>query len=308
MHKENLSMKLSKQFPLNALRVFDAAARLGSFTRAGDELGMTQTAVSYQIKLLEENVGEPLFLRRPRQIVLTEAGERLAPKVTEAFEMLQLAIAEARGETEVTLQISSVATFASHWLARRLGNFQLANPNVAVRISTSETLVDFARDSVDIGLRSGRGDWPGLRADKLMDVDFTPMLSPALAESIGGVKKPEDLLKLRIISPNDPWWLQWMAEAGIAEHDLQSRTRSEYGAQSYEATAAIAGQGVAILTPAFYPEELASGKLYRPFKLTCTDGRGYWLAYPENRRNVPKIKAFRQWILREMQMDGADAQ
>src|ERR1700748_1313394 len=84
MHKENLSMKLSRQFPLNALRVFEAVARLGSFTRAGEELGMTQTTVSYQIKLLKENVGEPLFLRRPRQITLTEAGERLAPKVTEA--------------------------------------------------------------------------------------------------------------------------------------------------------------------------------------------------------------------------------
>ncbi|WP_205927164.1 LysR substrate-binding domain-containing protein [Rhizobium sp. P32RR-XVIII] len=293
-------MKLSKQFPLNALRAFEAVARLGSFTKAGEELGMTQTAVSYQVKLLEENVGEPLFLRRPRQISLTETGERLAPQVTEAFEMLQLAMAEARGETEVTLQITCLATFASQWLARRLGNFQLANPNIAVRINTSDTLVDFAREAFDVGIRSGTGDWPGLRAEKLMDVYFTPMLSPALADSIGGIHEPADLLKLRIFDPTDPWWHQWLEAAGVPTSSLKTRATSFYGAQAYEAAAAVAGQGVAILTPDFYPEELASGKLIRPFELACTDGRGYWLAYPESRRNVPKIKAFRNWILEEM--------
>lgn len=294
-------MKLSRQFPLNALRVFEAAARFGSFTKAGEELGMTQTAVSYQIKLLEENIGEPLFLRRPRQVVLTETGERLAPQVTDAFEKLQLAVIEARGAMQTTLQISSVATFASQWLARRLGTFQLANPDIAVRLNSSEALIDFARDPADVGIRSGRGNWPGLRADKLMDLDFTPMMSPGLAESIGGVSRPEDLLKLRIIDPGDPWWRQWFAEAGVVNPDLDHRPRSQYGAQTYEAAAAIAGQGVAILTPAFYPDELAAGRLYRPFDLACSDGRAYWLAYPESRRNVPRIRAFRQWILGEMQ-------
>ena len=293
-------MKLSKQFPLNALRVFEAVARLGSFTKAGEELGMTQTAVSYQVKLLEENVGEPLFLRLPRHISLTDTGERLAPRVTEAFETLQAAMAEARGETEVTLQITCLATFAGQWLARRLGNFQLSHPNIAVRINTSDTLVDFSREGFDIGIRSGTGEWPGLRAEKLMDVYFTPMLSPALAETIGGVHEPADLLKLRIFDTTDPWWHQWLEAAGVPTSNLKTRATSFYGAQAYEASAAVAGQGVAILTPDFYPEELASGKLIRPFELQCTDGRGYWLTYPENRRNVPKIKAFRNWIMTEM--------
>ncbi len=130
-------MKLSKQFPLNALRVFEAVARLGSFTRAGEELGMTQTAVSYQVKLLEENIGEPLFLRRPRQISLTDAGTRLAPKVTEAFAMLSDAMASVREAVEETLIIHSTPTFASQWLARNLGSFQLRHPNIAVRLMTS---------------------------------------------------------------------------------------------------------------------------------------------------------------------------
>jgi LysR family glycine cleavage system transcriptional activator len=293
-------MKLSKQFPLNALRVFEAVARLGSFTRAGEELGMTQTAVSYQVKLLEENIGEPLFLRRPRQISLTDAGTRLAPKVTEAFAMLSDAMASVREAVEETLIIHSTPTFASQWLARNLGSFQLRHPNIAVRLMTSDTLIDFTREPADVAIRSGKGDWLGLAAHRLMKVDFTPMLSPGLAESIGGVKDPSDLLKLRIIDAGDPWWVVWFEAAGVPDPDLAGRPRSRLGAQSFEASAAIAGQGAAILTPEFYRDDLAAGRLLQPFPLVCNDGVDYWLAYPEGRRNVPKIKAFRNWILENM--------
>ncbi|MDM9628925.1 LysR substrate-binding domain-containing protein [Rhizobium sp. S152] len=301
-------MKLSKQVPLNALRVFEAVARLGSFTKAGDELGMTQTAVSYQVKLLEENIGEPLFLRRPRQISLTDTGELLLPKVTEAFVLLNEAMAEARGEIESTLLINTIATFASHWLARRLGTFQLRHPAIAVRLSTSEALIDFTRESVDVAIRSGDGNWRGLIADKLLDVDFTPMLSPKLAESIGGIHRPEDLMKLPIIGATDPWWQIWFTAAGLTDLGLESRPRSQYGSQTFEASAAMAGQGVAILTPAFYGDELAQGRLYQPFEMICSDDRGYWLVYAESRRNVPKIKAFRTWILEEIARDRDAAQ
>lgn len=296
-------MKLSKQFPLNALRVFEAAARLGSFTRAGEELGMTQTAVSYQIKLLEENVGEPLFLRRPRQIALTEIGEQLAPKVSEAFGMLSEAMASASGGgAETTLLIHSTPTFASQWLARHLGSFQLKHPNIAVRLATSASVIDFSREPSDIAIRAGRGVWPGLRAHLLMKMYFTPMLSPELAASIGGVHQPADLLKLRIIDAGDPWWAQWFAEAGVPDPGLQGRPRSRLGAQSFEASAAIAGQGVAVLTPEFYADDLASGRLIQPFEILSTDGVDYWLAYPENRRHTPRIRAFRDWILGEFGM------
>jgi len=215
MHQESLSMKMSKQFPLNALRVFEAVARLGSFTRAGEELGMTQTAVSYQVKLIEENVGEPLFLRRPRQIALTDVGQRLAPRVTEAFEMLQEAVSSARGDIDSTLLISSTPTFASQWLARNIGSFQLAHPTIAVRLDTNDNLVDFAKESTDLAIRSGAGVWPGLDTHPLMRVEFSPMLSPALAETVGGIHEPRDLLKLRIIDAGDPWWRLWFAAAGV---------------------------------------------------------------------------------------------
>ncbi|RVG69422.1 LysR family transcriptional regulator [Sinorhizobium meliloti] len=303
MHQENLSMKMSKQFPLNALRVFEAAARLGSFTKAGNELGMTQTAVSYQIKLIEESVGEPLFLRRPRQIALTEVGQRLAPKVTEAFELMQEAVASARGDAASTLLISSTATFASQWLARHIGTFQLAQPNMAVRLSANDAMIDFSKEAVDVAIRSGLGVWPGLVSHRLMKVEFTPMLSPALASTIGGVTEPRDLLKLRIIDPQDRWWPLWFRAAGVRDADLDGRVPTRLGAQSFEAGAAIAGQGVAILTPQFYTDDVALGRLYQPFDLRGSDGHDYWLVYPHARRNVPKIRNFRDWILSEFNQD-----
>ncbi|MGO8114719.1 LysR substrate-binding domain-containing protein [Rhizobium leguminosarum] len=297
-------MKLSKQFPLNALRVFEAAARLGSFTKAGDELGMTQTAVSYQIKLLEENVGEPLFLRRPRQIALTETGERLAPKATEAFAMLHDAMATARDSVEGTLAISSTHTFASKWLAPRLGSFHLKHPAIAVRFQASSDIIDFAREQIDVGIRWGDGNWPGLALHRLMGLEFTPMLSPKLAEAAGGIREPRDLLNFDIFDAGDIWWKQWFEAAGVTDTDLDRRPRNQLGSQAVEADAAIAGHGVAILHPAFYAAEIALGRLYQPFELTRSDGKAYWLVYPENRRNVPKIKAFRNWILEEMKAAG----
>ncbi|MCA1404831.1 LysR family transcriptional regulator [Ensifer sp. IC3342] len=296
-------MKMSKQFPLNALRVFEAAARLGSFTRAGEELGMTQTAVSYQIKLIEENVGEPLFLRRTRQIALTDVGQRLAPKVTEAFEMLQEAVALARGDAASALLISSTATFASQWLARHIGSFQLARPNIAVRLSANDAMIDFSKEAVDVAIRSGLGDWPGLVSHRLMKVEFSPMLSPALASTVGGVSEPRDLLKLRIIDPQDRWWPLWFNAAGVRDPDLDARVPTRLGAQSFEAGAAIAGQGVAILTPQFYADDVALGRLYQPFDLRGSEGHDYWLVYPHARRNVAKIRSFRDWILAEFKQD-----
>lgn len=284
--------------PLAAIRAFEAAARHLSFTRAAEELAMTQAAVSYQIKLLEERVGAPLFLRKPRQVELTETGRQLAPRVTEAFQMLADAYAAARGGAKETLNISTVLTFAANWLARRLGSFQLKHPEIAVRMDTSSRMVDFTREEVDIGIRSGSGEWPGVAAHKLFDAEFSPMLSPRLAETIGGVARPEDLLKLPILDPTDRWWEKWFAAAGVASIDLAGRPDTSMGSQAYEAAAAMAGNGVAILTCNFFAAELADGRLIQPFKLTCREA-AYWLAYDDRRRNVPKIRAFRDWLLAE---------
>ena len=182
-------MRLSRALPLNALRAFDAVARLLSFTRAGHELGMTQTAVSYQIKLLEETLGVRLFERRPRQIELTEAGRRLAPKVDEAFGLIGGALESLKFGAEETLTISTTPTFAAHWLAARIGNFQLAAPHIAVRMIANVDIADFTRDAVDVAIRYGTGGQPGLAFHELMRIDYTPMLSPRLLDSAGPIER-----------------------------------------------------------------------------------------------------------------------
>lgn len=291
--------------PLAAVRVFEAASRHGSFTKAADELGMTQAAVSYQIKVLEDRVGGALFLRRPRQVELTALGETLAPAIIQAFELMRASFSSLREDKQGTLVISSLQTFSAQWLVRHLGRFQVAHPGVAVRVMSSDHMVDFAREDVDIGIRSGTGRWPGLKSHLLIATTFTPMLSPQLAETNGGVHEPADLLKLPFIDASDPWWADWFEAAGVDHHDLDTRPRSRLGAQTLEASAAMAGQGVAILTPNFYQMELETGRLWQPFELTCSaPDCGYFLVYPEARRNTPKVRVFREWLLEEVVATG----
>ncbi|TIW72156.1 MAG: LysR family transcriptional regulator, partial [Mesorhizobium sp.] len=238
--------------------------------------------------------------RKPKQIVLTEAGQRLAPAVSEAFALLSGAYAAARGGADGVRCVSTLLTFASNWLARHLGSFQVAHPSLAVRLDTSNRLVDFAREDIDIAIRSGGGTWPGVEVHRLFNADFTPVLSPELAASIGGVREPADLLRLPILDPGDIWWRDWFTAAGLPVEELARRPNTSMGAQAYEANAAIAGQGVAIVTRALFKAELADGRLIQPFDLVGDDGHAYWLVYPTARRNVPKIRAFRDWILAEI--------
>lgn len=296
-------MKLSRKVPLNALRVFEAVARHRSFSRAAEELGMTQTAVSYQIKLLEEHIGEQLFLRQPRQIVNTATAEHMLPNVGKGLDLLGEAMAFARQAANETLEIHSSPTFASHWLARNLGGFQLAHPGIAVRLLRVSKITDFSRDPADISVRWGVGPWPDHDCHLLGRFSYAPMLSPALAESIGGVKTPADLLKLPIIGAQQDSWLKWFAAMGETAPDLSGHKRHDYVEQDLCGNAALAGQGVAILNHIYYAEELASGRLVAPFNRHCTDDIGIWLVHPKNRRNTPKIKAFREWTLNAVSAD-----
>lgn len=299
-HKEIRWMARSELPPLAALRAFEAAARHKNFTQAAAELGMTQAAVSYQIKVLEDRVGHPLFLRQARGVALTAIGTALSEQASIALDTIADAFAEARGRAHGVLALSVIPTFATSFLAKRLGGFQLQHPNVAVRVEVSETVVDFRATGFDAAIRGGRGDWPGLVAHKLVDTRFSPMLSPGLADSIGGLKTPRDLLKLPILAHADPWWRAWFSAAGVPEVDFGDRPSQQFGPQVLEATAAMAGQGVAMLTPALFSDALESGQLIQPFDLTCEDGSAYWLVYPHAFRNTPKIKLFRSWLTREI--------
>jgi len=172
-----------------------------NFTAAALELGMTQAAVSYQVKLLEEKLGIALFRRDGRGVQLTPAGERIQPQLERAFDALDGAFARLRAESDSTMTVSTTQTFANTWLAWRLGGFQMENSGMAVRLIALDTITDFAKDEVDIAIRAGRGPWPGLERHLLFQVYFTPMCSPEFLARHGGRIAPEDILTLPMISP-----------------------------------------------------------------------------------------------------------
>lgn len=292
----------SKLPPMSAVRVFEAAARHQSFTRAAVELGMTQAAVSYQIKILEDRIGAPLFTRLPRQVTLTAKGQQLAPAVTEAFEALRTAFAGIEATAQTVLSISTLTTFAANWLVPRLGRFQQLHPNIAVQINISGQVVDFGQSDFDLGIRSGNGNWPGLEAHLLFPNLFTPVCSPELIQGVT-LKEPSDVLRFPIISPGDPWWQDWFAAAGVRDFDPSQRPDNNLGAQQFEGMAAMAGQGFALINPYFFRVDLAAGRLVQPFDLLATSERGYWLVYPKARRRSHKIEAFRDWVLSEVAGD-----
>ncbi len=285
--------------PLSAIRVFEATARLMSFTRAAAELGMTQAAVSYQIKLLEERLGTPLFLRRPRALVLTEAGQWLAPRTSDAFALLREAYSRFAEREQQTLVVNTMHTFAAQWLAPRLGVYQLAHPKTAVQLETTQRLVDFSREEVDVAIRSGKGVWPGLLATRLIDVRYTLMVSPALLARVGGMSTPAEMFKVDLLDPQDPWWIEWFRafEQPMSKLDM---TLAPIGLQTITASAAVAGRGGALLVPEFFEQEIADGRLVAPFDRVIDTGDAYWLVFPDSRRNVPKIKAFRDWMVGEI--------
>ena len=240
----------------------------------------------------------PLFLRMPRQIALSETGMRLAPQVHQAFDLLREAFAETRNQVDNLLVISTVVTFASQWLAQNLGLFQLEHPEIAVRLDSGNAMADLINGEVDIGIRSmAEPQGNGLVSHLLVQSDFTPLLSPALADSIGGITRPEDLLKLPMLDAQDEWVEQWFAAAGVPGYSPVGRPNFSLGVQSLLATAAMAGQGVTMLTPAFFRDEIATGRLLQPFDLLAPAGRGYYLVYAESRRNALKIRTFRDWML-----------
>jgi LysR family glycine cleavage system transcriptional activator len=290
--------------PLSAVRVFDAAARHENFTQAAAELGMTQAAVSYQIRLLEERLGLSLFTRSKGRVSLTDSGRRIAPLAASAFDTLEEAFSGLVADDQGLLSISAAQTFASTWLAPRLGTFQVRHPDLAVRLSTDNRLIDFSTGEFHAAIRVGRGDWPGLRCHFLLRLHFSPICSAEFAAR-HRLERPEQLLELPRLSPGDNWWRDWFAEAGVARPDGASERGLVLDNQVMEANAAFAGAGIAMMTPMFWRSELDAGRLVQPFPTLHVSDRCHWLVYPEGRRNQPKIAAFRDWILAEIEAEKA---
>lgn len=292
--------------PLSAFRVFEAAARLGSFTRAAAELGMTQAAVSWQVKALEHRLDQPLFRRLPREVQLTAAGERLARAATEAMTALRGAVADISDTGEGVLSITTLQTFATLWLAGRLGRFQVAHPEIAVRLDSDPGVVDLLRGEADVALRaSRRTEWRGLESHLLFPSYQTVLATPEAMAQLPADPRPADLLALKRVGTQSEWG-DWFRNAGVETDGAgaEEGLRITADTQVLEVAAAQANGGVAIGSPVMFAAELAAGRLVQPFEVYIGEG-GYWLVYPKDRRRARKIAAFRDWILGEVQADPA---
>ena len=290
---------MAKRLPnLTSLRAFEAAARHESFTKAANELGMTQAAISQQVKALEIEIGCQLFTRRPQVVTLTPAGRQVSEQITHAFGIIGDAFDGLARVDEAVLAIAALPSFAAAWLVPRLGQFQFDHPNIAVRLKGIRGDVDLIEKGFDVGIRPGRGEWPGLKSHELFAMKFAPMCSPSFIEKYGPFTTPASLLSAPLVDRHSPWWRLWLDAAGEAAPVPEGSTL-QLGAQNLEHIAASQGYGIALLTPALFKDELENGRLIQLFDTVAHDGRGYWFVYPETRARTTKMKMFRDWILAE---------
>ena len=283
---------------LNGLRAFEAAARHLSFTRAASELNVTQTAISHQIKRLEEELGLRLFVRQNRALELTREARDYLPGIRAAFNDLRLATERLlqKGDDNV-LTISTLASFAAKWLLPRLSAFQAAHPEIDVRMTTSTSLVDFQRDDVDAAIRYGRGQWPGVRSMWLMADEVFPVCSPELLNGKHPLRQPEDLrhhVLLNTSSYEDDW-RQWLTAAGLPP-DISEQRGVTFDLVFMTVQAAIDGAGVAMGRTTYVRDDIAKGRLVVPFDIALPVDAGFYLVSPEGGIDRPKLRAFRQWL------------
>jgi LysR family transcriptional regulator, glycine cleavage system transcriptional activator len=289
---------------LNGLRAFEAAARHLSFTQAASELNVTQTAISHQIKRLEQELGVRLFVRQNRSLTLTPEANQYLPGVRAAFNDLKLATDRLlRKDQDHVLTVSTLASLAAKWLLPRLSAFQEAHPGIDVRITTSTGLVDFQRDNVDAAIRYGRGQWPGVRADWLMADEVFPVCSPALANGTKPLKCPEDLrdhVLLHTSNANSDDWRLWLTAAGLPA-DLSKQPGVTFDLIFMTIQAAIDGIGVAMGRTSYVQDDIAKGRLVVPFKIALPADAGFYLVSPQARADSPKLSAFREWLVASVQ-------
>ena len=288
--------------PLTALRSFEAAARHLSFTRAAQELAVTQTAISHQVKLLEEHLGVLLFQRHPRRIALTADGRAWAEELGEIFARLLDANRRLRGLTRAdrpVVSVSVIPSFAARWLVPRLGRFLEKHPSLDVRVSPTEHLVDFAAEKVDLGIRYGRGNYPGLVVDKLAD-DALVVVCTAALKSRHKLSNAEDLRRAVLLHDDvRDAWPRWLARQGVRSVDGTRGTVLTDSSMLVEA--AVQGHGVALARWSLAMDDIAAGRLVLPFPKArpLPTGLGYFVAAPRSNLARPEVESFRQWLLKE---------
>ena len=292
---------------LNALRAFEATARLGSYVRAAGELGVTPAAVGQHVRLLEEQFGGALFERQGKKLVLTDAARAVLPDVKDAFDRLAQAVdrlRESRRAPLVTVTLSP--SFAAKWLIPRIEGFRMAHPDVDLRLDTTDRLADLPRENIAVGIRYGAGRYPGLDATLLMAEEVFPVCSPSLIARVRKLREPDDLAHFKLIHDTTmeshasfPTWATWLkaARAGVVDARRGLRINSSIMALQ----AAIEGQGVALARSVIVAGDLRLGRVIRPLQPSCATNYSYYLVYPAGLPLSRSASAFCHWLKQEAQ-------
>jgi LysR family glycine cleavage system transcriptional activator len=284
--------------PMQALRAFEAAARTRSLTRAAESLHLTHGAISHQIKSLEADFGVRLVERAGRGIRLTDEGERFASRVRAVLSDLADAVQEVTERANPRqLRVSVMPSFAARWLLPRIGRFFAAHPDIDLDVSASNLLADFRRDDIDVAIRHGSGDWPGLVSEYVLDDVYFPVCSPRLADGRLPAR-PADLSRCTLLRSEGEFWKPWFEAAGL---DWPEPSRGPmFNDSSHTMQAAIEGQGIALARSSLIGNDVHNGVLVRLFDIVVPGARKYFLVYPPRLADSPKLAPFRQWLFDEV--------
>jgi LysR family glycine cleavage system transcriptional activator len=299
--------------PLNALNAFEAAARHESFTRAAEELCVTQGAVSHQVKALEAELGLKLFNRERQRLVITEAGQAYLAVVRDAFDRIASGTERLlQRQNGGALTVSTSPNFAAKWLVHRLGRFADAHPEIDLRVNASRHHIDFAREDVDLAIRHGNAGTSGLHVTRLCAEEVFPACSPKLLTARKPLRGPSDLGRFTLLHVADrQGWSQWLDFAGVKGVDTSRGPVLNEASMAIDA--ALDGQGVVLARTALAAWDLIGGRLVRPFSIVMPAPYAYWIVCPKATAKLPKIVAFSDWLLAEAaedsrQLNGLKAQ
>jgi LysR family glycine cleavage system transcriptional activator len=295
--------------PLNALRAFETAARHMSISVAANELRVTPAAVSHQIRILEDHVGLPLFMRNGRGLALTDAGAAGLRDLREGFARLCAAMdaIDSLGEAGV-LSVSVAPSFAAKWLLPRLGSFQSAHAEIDVHVSASMQLADFVKDGVDIAIRYGAGRYSDVAVEQLLTESVVPVCSPEFLREHGPFYAPSDLVEATLLhddspdnDPSCPNWEMWLSAAGAKHIDAARGPR--FNQSSLVIEAAVLGRGVGLAKTALAARDLRQGRLVQPFLSQVKVDFAYYIVAPRAKLNLPKVSHFIDWLRTEAASD-----
>ncbi len=288
---------------LNALKAFEAAARHESFTRAAEELCVTQGAVSHQVKALEEELGVKLFNRERQRLVITQAGREYLAVIRDALDRISLGTERlVQRQSSGALTISTSPDFAAKWLVHRMGRFAEVHPDIDLRVSATMHHVDFAREDVDLAVRHGDGNWPGHHVERLSAEQLFPVCSPKLMAGRHRLAKPADVLRFPLLHlDTQSAWSKWLEAAGVVDADISHGPVVNRASMLIDA--AIDGQGIALARTTLSAWDIINGRLVRPFSVALRLSKTYWIVCPSATAMLPKVKQAREWLIAEAAAD-----